>query len=228
MKQPAINGHTGANRRRRGYTLAEVMITLLISGFVMAGLAQFMLSSTRLLYDSALRTDLDADMRRFTQRILEDAQTSDAFYLYDSFQGSDRAAVDGSDRLAVDTSGDFLLFVYTEPQPYTNSTVYLTKLVGYFRKPSTTGDVTSRGPVLRFEINYAEQTTPATSVLETLISGLNYDAEGYTQVIANATGRYNNRLFYNQSTECVMIGGEFYRGNVARSSTEIFRLAITP
>lgn len=229
MKRPSLNRQNRSLANRRGYTLAEVMITLLICGFVMMGLAQFSLSSTRILYDSALRTDLDSDMRRFTQRIMEDAQTSDAFYLYKSFQSSDRNATDNSDRLAEDNSGDFLLFVYTQPQPNTDSTVYITKLVGYFRKPATASDATTRGPILRFEIDYPDQTIPAaTSVLETLISSQGYDDAGYTQLIPFAKGRYSDRLFYNQGGECVMIGGEFYRGNDARSSTEIFRLTINP
>jgi prepilin-type N-terminal cleavage/methylation domain-containing protein len=229
MKRPIASIRRENRSARCGYTLAEVMITLLIAGFVMAGLAQFMFSTSRLLYDSSIRADLDADMRRLTQRIMEDAQTSDAFYLYKSFQSSDRNSVDGTDRLGADTSGDFLLFVYTEPQPNTNSTVYITKLVGYFRKPETAGDATTRGPIYRFEMNYADQTIPAaTSVLETLLSGKGYDDDDYTKVIPFAKGRYSNRLFYNQGGECVMVGGEFYRGNTARSSTEIYRLTINP
>jgi hypothetical protein len=204
------------------------MYTLLIFGFVMTGLVQFMLSTSRMLYDSSIRMELDGDMRRFTQRILEDAQTCDAFYLYKSFRATDRSATDNSDRLGEDNSGDFLLFVYTEPQPNTNSTVYITKLVGYFRKPSTATDPTTRGPVCRFERDYAAQTVPAaTSVLETLLSALNYDGD-YPVIIPNALGRYDDRLFYNMGNTCVMISSEIYRGTVARSSTEIFRLTVNP
>lgn len=214
--------------RSRGFTLVEAMYTLLIFGFVMTGLVQFMLSTSRMLYDSSIRMELDGDMRRFTQRIMEDAQTCDAFYLYKSFLASDRAATDNSDRLGENTSGDFLLFVYTEPQPNTNSTVYITKLVGYFRKPTSAADPATRGPICRFELNYQDQTIPAaTSVLETLVSSQNYNSD-YPVIIPNALGRYDDRLFYNLGNTCILIGGEFYRGTAARSSTEIYRLTINP
>jgi hypothetical protein len=212
----------------KGYSLVELMVALCIFGFVMAGLIEFMLSSGKILFDSAVRTDIDSDMRRFTQRIMNDAQTADAFYLYKSFTASDRSAVDGSDRLAADNSGDFLLLVYTEPQPTTYSTVYITKLIGYFRKPQNAGDATTPGPIYRFEMDYADQTIQAsTSVLETLISSQNYDSTNYPQIIPAVNGRYDNRFFYNLG-ECVMISGNIYRGNASRNSTEIFRLTINP
>ncbi|HNX04337.1 MAG TPA: prepilin-type N-terminal cleavage/methylation domain-containing protein, partial [Opitutales bacterium] len=150
-------------RCRRGYTIVELMVALTIFGLVMTGLVAFNFGTTRVLFDSVTRLDIDRDMRILSQRMLADVNTSDVFFLYRSFQSSDRINTAGTQRLGSDSSGDFILLVYSEPQPLTTSDVYITKLVGYFRRPATAGSATSFGPVFRFQIDYADQTVRADS-----------------------------------------------------------------
>jgi prepilin-type N-terminal cleavage/methylation domain-containing protein len=215
-------------QHRRGYTIAEVMIAMTIFSMVMYGLYQFSLQTSHIIYDSVQRMDIDAGMRRFSQRLQTDMITAKAFYLYTSFHTTDRDSIDGSDRLAADTNGDFLLLVYAEPQPYSNSTVYITKLVGYFRKPVT--GIDSWGPVYRFEVDYADETIVAASVdnvVETLIATQYYEST-YPQVISSAKGLYGNRMYYNLKNQSVMVGLELYRGSAAKNTTELFHLTVSP
>jgi type II secretory pathway component PulJ len=203
----------------------ELLVALSIFGMVMGALITFSRSSTRVIYESTLRLDLDRDLRLSAQRILADVNTADAFYLYRSFKSSDRGAVNGSQRLGSDGSGDFLLLVYSEPQPLTTSNVYVTRLVGYFRKADTASE---RGGIHRFQIDYADQTVRADSnPVESLLAGYTYDGD-YPRLIPAATGGYTNGMFYNFRGKTVMISADLYRGASYRNSTEVLRLSASP
>lgn len=216
--------------RTKGYTLVELMVALFIFGLVMAGLVSFNYDTTRVMFDSVMRLDINRDMRMVSQRLMADINTADTFYLYRSFQTSDRTNTAGTQRLGADSSGDFIILVYSEPQPVTTGNVFITKLVGYFRKPETAGSASSFGPIYRFEINYADQTVRADSnPVESLIAGLSYsDTSAYTRILGKSSGNYTNGIFYNFRNNCVMVNANIYRGNLARNSTEVLRLMVSP
>jgi hypothetical protein len=216
-------------KARRGYTIAEVMIAMTICTFVMYGLYQFTLQTSHLMFDSVQRIDVDAGMRHFSENLENDMQTASAFYLYTSFNTTDRNATDGSQRLAADANGDFLLLIYTQPWPNSNSTVYITKLIGYYRK---TTNVATWGTVNRFEVDYdtANLTTlpvAANNPVESVIASLAY-TNTYPQILSAAKGLYSNHIFYNQNNTSIMTGLEIYRGNVGRNTTEMMYLTVSP
>lgn len=197
------------------------MVAMAILSFVMLGLYQFTMDTSRMLYSGVNRIDLDASMRRFSQTFETDIQTADAFYLYKSFLASDRQDNDGEDRLEVGDTGDFLLLVFTEPQPNTNSTVYITKLVCYFRKYASSGLITDWGSVCRKEIDYADQTIVASgNTVESLIANYAYTND-YPQIVMKAKGLFTDRLFYMLTTSSVKVKMEIYRGSVAGYTTEV-------
>jgi prepilin-type N-terminal cleavage/methylation domain-containing protein len=211
--------------RSKAFTLVELLVALGIFGLVMGALITFSRSSTRVIFESTLRLDLDRDLRQSAQRILADVNTADAFYLYKSFKSSDRNATNGSQRLGSDASGDFLLLVYSEPQPLTTSNVYVTRLVGYFRKADT---ASARGGIHRFQIDYADQTVRADSnPVESLLASYSYNDE-YPRLIPSAAGGYTNGMFYNFRGKTVMISADLYRGASYRNSTEVLRLCASP
>lgn len=214
------------------------MVAMAILSFVMLGLYQFTMDTSRILYSGMNKIDLDSSMRKFSLRFQTDMETADAFYLYTSFLSNDRADNNGADRLEVGGSGDYLLFVYTQPYPYTSSTVYVSKLVGYFCKYPTSGN-TEWGTVYRFEKEYqldsstipdeGTVTVPSASAVtvESIVNTL-FSYEGtYTSVMTSAKGLFSNRCFYMLTTTSVKVGVELYRGSVAGNSTELMNLTIS-
>jgi len=206
------------------------MVATAILSFVMYGVYQFTMDTSRMLYAGVNRIDTDASMRKFAYRLQTDMETADAFYLFASFQASDRvydSSDIGEDRLAAGDSGDFLLLVYTEPQPYTNSTVYITKLVGYFRYYGTSGDSTTWCTAYRLEIDYADETVAAAdNPVESLLTNYAYSGN-YPQIATKVKGLYSNKMFYMLSSTSVKAGLEYYRGSVAGNTTELQYLTIS-
>lgn len=216
-------------RRKRAYSIVELMITLAILGFVMAGVYAFSTQSTRMLFTSVFRMDTNKDMRNFTQQIQTDIATANTFYIYTSFSASDRDA--STDRLAADGSGDCLVLVYDEPQPNSNSTVYITKLVCYFRNLSGITNIADKAPVCRLEIDYADQTVAAAAAsnsAESLLAGYTYTSQTYVKALNFAKGGYTNRIFFNLNGSTVMVAAETYRGSDALNTTEMIHISASP
>jgi hypothetical protein len=206
------------------------MVAMAILSFVMYGVYQFTMDTSRMLYASVNRIDVESSMRKFAYRLQSDMETADAFYLFSSFQAADREYDEndiGKDRLVVGDNGDFLLLVYTQPQPNTNSTVYITKMVGYFRKYPSSGDATTWCTVYRLEIDYADQTIVAASnPVESLLTNYAYTSD-YPQIVTKAKGLYTNKMFYMLTSECIKAGLEYYRGSAAGNTTELQYLTIS-
>ncbi len=213
-------------RSRRAFTLAELLIALTISGFVFMGLFQFTFSTSRVLFDSTAKIDINRDVRMFTQHMTNYARAANQFYVYSSFKSEDRNGAD--DRKRDGESGDFLLLIYQEPWPNTDDAECVTRLVGYFRRPESSGS-SATGPVYRFEINYPSNAYPntLTNTPEALIAHLNYNGT-YERVWELSRGLADGKLFYNFFDRSIMIKAELFRGNDARRVSETYNFTVSP
>jgi len=210
----------------RAFTLTELMVAMFISALVFMGLFQFTFSTSRLLFDSTGKIDINRDVRMFTQHMSSYARASNCFFIYNSFKGEDRDNI--SDRKRADQSGDFLLLIYQEPWPNADDAECITKLIGYFRKPDGT-DLGATGPVYRFEIDYAPGSYPSTltTTPEQLISGLSYNST-YERVWELSRGLSDGKLFYNFFDRSIMVKAELFRGNNARRIADTYNFTVSP
>lgn len=151
------------SRRRPvdGFTLVETIVTLTIIGFIIVGVLPFFLQSNRSLFTGEQKLLINADIRDFTNEMVENARESNFFTLYEAFYTRTRAdgvtvrrdannngVVNALDRRAAGQGGEFLLFVYYE-DPYFDSRFFdgdptnnqilnarVTRLVGYWIAPN--------------------------------------------------------------------------------------------
>lgn len=141
-----------------GFTIAEVMVTLAIFGFVMAGALPFFVTNLKYQFVGEQKLLINNDIRRVTNELVENAREANNFVLYRSFYDQTRfdgvavsrdanasGSVTAADRQVNGQSGDFLLLVYYS-DPYFNPLFYdgiegnspalaggqVTRLVGYY------------------------------------------------------------------------------------------------
>ncbi|MBN1403957.1 MAG: prepilin-type N-terminal cleavage/methylation domain-containing protein [Opitutales bacterium] len=217
---------TTAKARPKGFTIAELLVALTISAFVFMGLFQFTFATSRMLFDSTAKIDVNRDVRMFTQHMTNYARAANQFYIYKSFDFADRD--DSDDRKRDGESGDFLLLIYQEPWPDPDDTECITRLVGYFRKPDGSGD-DATGPVYRFEIVYSSSNykNTLTNTPESLIAHLSASGD-YDQVWELSRGMADGKLFYNFFDRSIMIKAELYRGNNARRISDTYNFTVSP
>jgi Tfp pilus assembly protein PilW len=118
--------------------LAEILIAVTISGFVLAAMMALYIQSLNTYYTDSNRVSLNHDMRQLVQYMAADAVGSTAFYLYTDFNTRTTSGED--DYLANGLrgqSGDFLVLVTTAHDPATGLNI-VTKVVGYYRVPNAT------------------------------------------------------------------------------------------
>lgn len=212
--------------RHSAFTLVEVMVSLTILSLVSIGLYAFMVDTTRILFVSTEKLDINHDVRLFTAHMSDYARASNHFFIYPTFRPDDRNAL--SDRLRDGESGDFLLLIYQEPWPDIEDPEHVTRLIGYFRRPDGTGTM-SEGPVYRFEINYKPGNYPSTRdyTPEQLIAGLTYDGD-YDRVMQLARGLADGKLFYNFYDRSIMVKAELIHGNAAKRVTDTYNFTVSP
>lgn len=225
------------NERRDGFTLTEVIMVLAIMGFVLIGAGQLILDTARTSFITAEKLDINADVRQFTLEMAENARAANHFFIYRSFQASDRDAV--ADRLRDGSSGDLLVLVYQEPWPNLNSPEHYTRIVGYFREADP-ADPNSEGPVRRFERRYhnpALTTPPAWSsgpyvsavdtTVEAAISGLTAGGD-YQTVVQLSRGLSDGQLFFNYLDRSIMVKAQIIHGNMAKRITDTYNYTVSP
>jgi prepilin-type N-terminal cleavage/methylation domain-containing protein len=147
---------------RRAFTLTEIMVAMTIFGFVVAGAIPFFINSLRTQYVGEQKFLINADIRKVTNQMVENAREANSFVLYQAFTSQTRwdgatetrdANASGSvtlaDRLQNGQSGDFVVLVfYTDP--YFDSRLYdgnaannptiaggqVNRMVGYWVAPN--------------------------------------------------------------------------------------------
>ncbi len=210
--------------KTKGFTLSEVIITLTVSMFIIAGVLSYTLQMMKSTIYTENKNQINTDVRNITNELNDTARGSNYFILYSNFDTTNRNAI--GDRLYSDYSGDFVLFVFNDKSSFSSSSEYVSKIVGYYRD----AEGENIGPILRFEKSY---TTPidvggaSTVILEDLIpSKSNANA---TEVLEFSKGLARGRLFYNHLSKSLMINARIYHGdNESTSVSDTFNFTVAP
>ncbi len=123
-------------RPSAAFTLLEVMVAATIIGFVLIGVLPFFASNSMMDFVSEQKLLVNADVRGFTNGMIQDVESASTFMLYQSFyrrtlsDGSTvtrdvngDGTVDLADRMLSGQSGDFLVLVYYQ-DPFYDSRFY--------------------------------------------------------------------------------------------------------
>jgi len=148
-------------KSRRGFTLVEVIVTMTIMGFVVIGVVPFFLQNSRYLFTGEQKLLINADVRDFTNEMVENAREANYFTLYQSHytrtrpdgvtvrrDADNNGSVNALDRRTAGQGGEFLVFVYYEDPFFDNrfydgnpnnnviTSVRVNRLVGYWIAPN--------------------------------------------------------------------------------------------
>lgn len=223
---------------RSGFTLVEMMIAMSIMAVVTAGFCQLNLGAGRTLFDSSGKLQINTDIRQFSGELSASGRTARAFYLYPQFPTS---ALLVANRRAAGQSGDFVVFMTTEPEPIDTATpnkiqeFFVTKLVAYARVPN---GAEREGPVIRYERTYPHD--PDTGVFGPRTSASNFSVEaligamlidGSTserEVLQLSRGLADERLFFNYRENAIIVNGEIVHGNNSRRVTNTYNFTVSP
>jgi len=116
---------------RRGLTLTEMMITLVVVGLVMAGMMPFLVFTNQYAFATSEELKFNHHIRQLTTRMHRDAREAAYFTIYSSFAPESRS--DEADRLDIGFSGQAIVFVVTETDRATEpSHDTISRIVGYF------------------------------------------------------------------------------------------------
>lgn len=223
-----IQNTNNKKRSRRGFTLIEIMMTMTISSFITIGLTSFSIILARDFYWSANKSQITTDVRLFTAELSQEVRSSNAAYIYDSFNSADRDAV--QDRAGNNESGDCLVLVYSTPYPEVDDERHITELVVYYRQPDASGE----GSVHRFRhsfsvANYIEESLFDSSyTIETVLSNLNTSGT-HPEVVELSRGLANGQLFKSQQQgSLILVNGEIIHGVNSTEVTNTYNLTLSP
>lgn len=207
---PRLPGRRRPLRSRCGYTLVEILITLGVFGFAIAGALGLFLQSLNIFHYDTGKLGVNRDIRAFTSEMSDNATYSNFFVIYPSFTDRTAPVNDG-------VSGDFLVLVFRDPL---NST-RIERLVGYYRAAAPGVE----GPVRKFVQNFSPSST---STVESLLPGA-AAINSFPEVIEVSRGLSNGRLFYNFYDRSIMVKGEIiHRGTATRRATNTYNFTVSP
>lgn len=213
---------------KRGFTLVELMMSVTLSGFVTLGLASFSTILAKDFYWSANKSQITTDVRLFTTELSKEVRSSNAAYIYNSFESSDRDSP--SDRAGNNESGDCLLLVYSTPYPNVDDERHITDMVLYYRKADDTG----HGSVHRFRHSFStenyvkESSFDSEYSIETVLSELNTSGE-HAEVVELSRGLANGKLFkIQQQGSLILVNGEIIHGVNSTEVTNTYNLTLAP
>lgn len=168
-------------RSKRGFTLAEILVSMTLSGLVMTGVMSFYMQSLKSMYASDQRMKLAGQIKKFSNELIVQASRSNQFVLFKSATPADyngtNPAVDSnnSDRqiIGVDAggdplypAGDFVVFVFYEiPRPTGLANHRIRKLEGYYLDAATPG---STGAVRKVVVDLSA--SPSTDTIEKILT----------------------------------------------------------
>jgi len=243
----------GGRIRQRGFTLAEVLISMTISTVVLGMVLTINLQSSKQLFYSQQKSLINTDIRNITERLAADARDASFFVLYSNYTVAARTSI--GQRLVEGNPGDFLLLVYYDdrdppPDPIHFNVLPLWKLVGYYRAPYQPGQadpITNDPygmPVRRFELSTDAGTlahnlyimdaahTPAGGTYVTLESLLPNDAsatiKSHQIIVQLADGLADGLLFYNFWNKSIMVNAKIDHGNNAKQITDTYNFTVSP
>jgi len=218
-KQRSKNG-----RKRKGFSLIEIIISMFILSMVVGGILSFNFQMIKAGYFSELKNQINRDIRTVTNELDTAAQEANYFVLYKSFDADDRNS--SEDRLYDNRSGDFLVLVSISDASVTSGTQLVDKVVGYYRD---TGKE-NIGPVQTFTIEYSTPVNIGSTGSSTL-EGLFADSSSFTstdQVLELTKGLARGRLFYNFENNAIMVNGQIYHGKNEIRYSDTYNFTISP
>lgn len=209
----------GMRKRTRGagFTITEIMIATGVSAFVMAGVLSFFTHFNKLGFINEQRNRINGDIRKFTAEMMNTGRQARYFVLYESNESGDRDDV--SDRRMDGNAGDFLVFVFTDPESVVGGDGDILRLVGYFRDAED-GEA---GPVRRFDVRYG---SPRDESVENLLAEPGVFNE-IDEVVELSKGLADGQLFFNFHGRSVMVNGQILHGNVAKRVTETYNFTVS-
>lgn len=146
----------------RGFTLTEIMVAMTIFGFVVAGSIPFFINNLKTQYVGGQKFLINADIRKVTNQMVENAREANTFVMYQAFtlqnrwdgatETRDANGINGvtfADRLQGGSSGDFVVLIFYA-DPYWNAALYdgdttnnlaiptatINRMVGYWVAPN--------------------------------------------------------------------------------------------
>jgi len=209
---------------KNAFTIVEILFVVVIAGFVSLGMYQFAVDTSRSLFTSTEKNEIADDIRQFTGEMTSIARAANYFYIYKSFKPEDRNDI--SDRQNSAQSGDLAIFIFLEPNANPLLADYITRIVGYFRRPDP-DDAEDRGPVLKFDMSFPVPMISSAYTPESLMSSLSYDAD-YTNIVELSKGLADGKLFYNYHEKSVMIKAQIIHGNAAKRVTDTYNFTVSP
>lgn len=150
-------------RRSAAFTLTEVMVTATIIGFILIGVLPFFSANSMMQFVSTQKLLVNADVRAFTNGMIQDVESSSCFMLYQSFYArtlsdgtnvtrdvNNDGLINAADRMQSAQSGDFLVLIYyqdpffdtrfydSDPnnQPTLGSSTVVSRIVAYWLAPN--------------------------------------------------------------------------------------------
>ena len=150
--------HRRLHPQRKGFTLVEVMIATTIGVVGLSVAAGFIITASRLVYDSSKRMELNSKVRIFTDRFAKETIDANAFYVLQDFGALDGYADligENSESAAINKpvpsneSGDCVLLEYRD-DPTDRSAI--TRLRVYYRD---TQDIDAGAPIRIIDVPIA-------------------------------------------------------------------------
>lgn len=208
--------HTEPTKTKRGYTLVEIMMTVLVLVIVGAMVTPFLFEHIKSSYVSEQRNSINKEIRMITNEMSDNARSANYFVMYPSFAAEDRDNI--ADRLNDGQKGNLLVLVHQTPVEDTSlSTRPIERIVGYYKESGI-------APIMKFDIMF----NPASSAaVETLIPAESASS-GFTKIVDLVEGRADGKLFYNFRNKSVMINGKIFHGNTIKTVTDTYNFTVSP
>ena len=229
-----------SQRQGRGMTLVEIIFAMTLV-FLAVGMAtNFITESVRAAFVSSEKNEINREVRTVVERLARDARQASYFLIYPSYTDTDHDS--SSDRRGSGRSGDMLVLVYKEPYSEMALTTSgalvaprpIEKVVIYYRAITSTESGVARGPVRRWEKDFAadggsitdadEIRNPESSVIP---SASTLDSQS-VQVVEFSEGLASGSLFYNYLDRSIMVNGKILHGNAAKRVTDTYNFTISP
>lgn len=230
-------------RRRRGFTLLEIMVATTIATVALSVGVGALISSSRMVYDSSRRLELNSKIRMFTDRFAKDTIDANAYFVMTSYAsldgsadliGADEDSAEINKPLASGLSGDCVVLEYRD-DPDRRSAI--TRLRVYFRD---TLDADAGAPIryLEVAIPEADQTLSLNELVNDHVNLSDNRGSHPTLVSYNVSGIIPSDgsevkpIFFNHNDRAVSVNfrmeTEGTDNGPARRSASAYNFTISP
>jgi len=234
---------THSSRRRKGFTLLEVMMAATISLLVVGMSSAFLIEIMRMIAKAELHNNSNGDMRSLTNDMVRDVRAAHEWAIYPS-------TADFSTKTTTGGSGNVLALAYwvdpeinisslTEAEReeywktpladnFNGSPVPIVKLVVYYRpQPSSAGEMTA---VYRAEYNLTTGNTNGLASLMQSGSVFTPDTANHEEIVELAQGLAGSgmNLFHNLWDTSIMVNGRIRTFDGSEYVTNTYNFTVKP